>query len=99
MKLINLKTNKLGQNFKYYEKIDSTQSEIWRLVDSDKIAEYHPYYDELIFNELPDDVYKITRSEFVRPAGPIIYGELMGRVLMAEYGTQTKLKILPFLSM
>ena len=39
MKLINLKTNKLGQNFKYYEKIDSTQSEIWRLVDSDKIAD------------------------------------------------------------
>ena len=47
------------------------------VIDSDKIAEYHPYYDELIFNELPDDVYKITRSEFVRPAGPIIYGELM----------------------
>ena len=39
MKLINLKTNKLGQNFKYYEKIDSTQSEIWRLVDSNKIAD------------------------------------------------------------
>ena len=39
MKLTNLKTNKLGQNFKYYEKIDSTQSEIWRLVDSNKIAD------------------------------------------------------------
>ena len=39
MKLINLKTNKLGQNFKYYEKIDSTQSEIWRLVDSNKITD------------------------------------------------------------
>lgn len=47
------------------------------VIDSDKIAEYHPYYDELIFSELPDNVYKITRSKFVRPAEPLIYGELM----------------------
>ena len=39
MKLINLKTNKLGQNFKYYEKIDSTQSEIWRLIKSKNITD------------------------------------------------------------
>ena len=39
MKLINLKTNKLGQNFKYYEKIDSTQSEIWRLIESKNIID------------------------------------------------------------
>ena len=37
MKLINLKTNKLGQNFKYYEKIDSTQSEVWRLIKNNVI--------------------------------------------------------------
>jgi hypothetical protein len=72
MKLINLKTNKLGQNFKYYEKIDSTQSEIWRLVDSNKIAD-----GMLVMSNIQTN----------------------GQELMAEYGTQTKLKILPFLSM
>ena len=39
MKLINLKTNKLGRNFKYYEQIDSTQSEIWRLIESKNITD------------------------------------------------------------
>ena len=47
------------------------------VIDSDKIAEFHPNYEELICSKLPDDVYKITRAEFVRPAEPIIYGELM----------------------
>ena len=35
MKLKNLKTKFLGKNNFYYEKIDSTQKEIWRLIDKD----------------------------------------------------------------
>lgn len=37
MKLINLKTDFLGRNFVFYKKIDSTQSEIWRLVKNGNI--------------------------------------------------------------
>ena len=37
MKLTNLQTKKLGRSFKYYEKIDSTQSEIWRLIQSKNV--------------------------------------------------------------
>ena len=43
-------------------------------VGSDKIATYHRDYSELI-KLLPDDCYTISR-QFVRPAEPIIYGEL-----------------------
>lgn len=34
MQLKNLKTNCLGGNFIYYKEIDSTQDEIWRLINS-----------------------------------------------------------------
>lgn len=37
MQLTNLKTNFLGKTFIYYNKIDSTQSEIWRLVENRNI--------------------------------------------------------------
>jgi len=37
MQLKNLKTNFLGRNVIYYEKIDSTQDEIWRLVENKNI--------------------------------------------------------------
>lgn len=37
MQLTKLKTNFLGRNFTFYEKIDSTQNEIWRLVDNKEI--------------------------------------------------------------
>lgn len=37
MQLTNLKTKFLGRNFKFYEAVDSTQSEIWRLVENGKI--------------------------------------------------------------
>ena len=38
MQLKNLKTKLLGKNFIYIPKIDSTQNEIWRLIDNNKIA-------------------------------------------------------------
>ena len=34
MKLKNLKTNFLGRNSVFYKEIDSTQSEVWRLIES-----------------------------------------------------------------
>ena len=37
MQLINVKTNFLGQNYKFYEIIDSTQKEIWRLIEKNEI--------------------------------------------------------------
>lgn len=37
MQLMNLKTNILGKNFIYYEQIDSTQEEIWRLIKDNNI--------------------------------------------------------------
>ncbi len=37
MQLKNLKTKFLGRNLIYYNKIDSTQSEIWRLIKKDEI--------------------------------------------------------------
>lgn len=37
MQLMNLKTNILGKNFIYYEQIDSTQEEIWRLIKAKNI--------------------------------------------------------------
>ena len=37
MQLKNLKTKFLGRKFKYYKEIDSTQSEIWRLIENENI--------------------------------------------------------------
>lgn len=37
MQLMNLKTNILAKNFIYYEQIDSTQEEIWRLIKANNI--------------------------------------------------------------
>lgn len=44
-------------------------------IDSDSIAEFHPYYDELL-QELPEVCYTETRK-FVRPATPLIFEELI----------------------
>ena len=44
-------------------------------LNSDRIAEFHPNYDEAI-EELPEECYRITR-QFVRPATPVIFDELM----------------------
>ena len=37
MQLQNLKTNFVGQDFRYFEKIDSTQAEIWRQLENNTI--------------------------------------------------------------
>lgn len=44
------------------------------VVNSDRIAKYHPNYEDVI-EELPEVCYKITR-QFVRPASPKIFKEL-----------------------
>lgn len=44
-------------------------------VNSDKIAEYHPMYEDAL-EELPEECYRITR-QFVRPATPRIFDDLM----------------------
>lgn len=43
-------------------------------INSDKIAEFHPQYEEAL-QELPKECYRITR-QFVRPATPKIFDEL-----------------------
>lgn len=47
------------------------------IINSDKIAEFHPNYDEAL-EELPEECYRITR-QFVRPATPRIFDELMNQ--------------------
>ena len=46
-------------------------------IDSDKIAQFHPDYEEVV-KELPEDGYRITR-QFVRPVAPVVFEELMKR--------------------
>ena len=38
MKLTKLKTNYIARHFIYYDEIDSTQNEIWRLIEENKIV-------------------------------------------------------------
>ena len=38
MRLENLQTKFLGRNTIYYKEIDSTQKEIWRLIDNESIT-------------------------------------------------------------
>lgn len=45
------------------------------IINSDKIATFHPNYEDAL-EELPEDCYRITR-QFVRPASPVIYKNLM----------------------
>lgn len=51
------------------------QGEKATVVSSDKIAEFHPYYEEVLTELLPQERYLITR-QFVEPAIPVIYKEL-----------------------
>ena len=45
-------------------------------INSDQIARFHPYYDDIFAEELPAERYRLTR-QFVRPATPIIFDELI----------------------
>lgn len=45
------------------------------VVNSDKIAEFHPYYEEIFRTEIPKELYRITRK-FVRPAADEIFQDL-----------------------
>lgn len=58
----------LNQNLKQ-------QGERATTVSSDKIAEFHPYYEDALEELLPEERYRVTR-QFVRPATPIIFKEL-----------------------
>ena len=54
----------------YYKKLFKEKNERAYIINSDKIAEFHPNYEESL-EELPEECYRITR-QFVRPATPII---------------------------
>lgn len=57
------------------KKLFKEQGERAYSINSDKIAEYHPYYEDLV-QELPKVCYDETRK-FVRPATPKIFDQLM----------------------
>ena len=59
----------------YIKRLLKERGETSAIVNSDKIAEFHPDYDEILENELPEDCYKYTR-QFVRPASPRIFEDL-----------------------
>lgn len=58
----------------YYKKLFKENGERLFDINSDKIAEFHPQYEEAL-QELPEECYRITR-QFVRPATPRIFDEL-----------------------
>lgn len=59
----------------YFRKKFRENDEKPYILNSDKIAEFHPNYEEAL-EELPEECYRITR-QFVRPATPRIFDELM----------------------
>lgn len=59
----------------YFKKKFKEQGERAYILNSDKIAEFHPNYEDAL-EELPEECYRITRK-FVRPAAPEIFNELM----------------------
>lgn len=58
----------------YFKKLFKEKGERIFDINSDKIAEFHPQYEEAL-QELPEECYRITR-QFVRPATPKIFDEL-----------------------
>lgn len=58
----------------FYKKQFKSNDERAFDINSDKIAEFHPKYEEAL-QELPEECYRITR-QFVRPATPIIFDKL-----------------------
>jgi len=61
----------------FYKRKLKDDGERGAIVNSDRIAEFHPDYEDAL-EELPEDCYKITR-QFVRPATPIIFEALKKR--------------------
>lgn len=59
----------------FFKKDFKANGEKAYVVNSDKIAEFHPNYEDAL-EELPEECYRITR-QFVRPATPKIFNELM----------------------
>ena len=58
----------------YYKKLFKDRGEKIFDINSDKIAEFHPQYEEAL-QELPEECYRITR-QFVRPVTPRVFDEL-----------------------
>lgn len=61
----------------YFKRKFKEKEEKAYIINSDKIAEFHPDYEDAL-EELPEECYRITR-QFVRPASPIIFDELMSK--------------------
>lgn len=59
----------------YFKKLFKEKGERAYILNSDKIAQFHPNYEEVL-EELPEEGYRITR-QFVRPATPVIFDNLM----------------------
>ena len=60
---------------RYIKKDLKEQGETSTQVGSDFIATFHPNYEEILENELPEDCYTLTR-QFVRPAAPRIFEDI-----------------------
>ena len=58
----------------YYKKLFKEKGQRIFDINSDKIAQFHPQYEEAL-QELPEECYRITR-QFVRPATLRIFDEL-----------------------
>ena len=60
---------------RYIKKDLKEQGETSTQIGSDFIATFHPNYEEILENELPEDCYTLTR-QFVRPAAPRIFEDI-----------------------
>ena len=108
MQLKNLKTKFLGRNFKYYKEIDSTQNEIWRLIENENIEN-----GQLVMAEIQtkgkgthgrtwytDEVSNIAFSFFIKldcsvdrlEGITIKIAEIIIEILKTKYGVTLEIK-------